>query len=241
METGEENQAELAVGEIQRAVRHGDRGAVARLLSDQPQLASAPSVRGGSLLLEAFEREAQDIADLFVNARNDRGITELDLHEACAMGRAGIVQKRLTDDPLLFDEVGPAGFYPLHRAAYRGHADAVSLLLQMGADANVCSENGASLTPLHSVVAGAARFGSTPEAASGSDFDATCRRLMAAGADAHLRMEGDWTAISAAERDGLHGLLPVLRPLPLAEPSPSREDLANQTLPGERLSAEFTE
>ncbi|QDV06972.1 Ankyrin repeats (3 copies) [Planctomycetes bacterium Poly30] len=233
METEEETREDLAaesaptgpepLAELQHAVRHGNTEAVSRILGGRPGLANAPSTRGGSLLLEAFEREADDIADLFVAARNDRGITELDIHEACAMGRAGIVQKRLTDDPLVFEEVGPTGFFPLHRAAYRGHVDAVSLLLQMGADPNARSQNGASLTPLHSAVAGAARF--AVDETNGQSFRAVSERLIAAGADAELEMEGAWSAITAAERDNLHALLPVLRPA--VDPSaPSNEDAA---------------
>ncbi len=202
--------------EMQRAVRHGDLANAKRLMADHPALANAPSARGGSLLLEAYEREASDIVELMLAARDDRGITELDIHEACAMGRAGIVQKRLTDDPLVFEEVGPAGFLPLHRAAYRGHADAVSLLLQMGADPNARSQNGGSLTPLHSVVAGAARFAAPGEETT--NYAAVAERLLAAGADATLRMEGDWTPISAAERDGQSSLVALLHPS--ASPSP---------------------
>lgn len=201
---------------MQRAVRHGDVATATRLMADHPALANAPSKRGGSLLLEAFERESSDIVDLMLAARDDRGITELDIHEACALGRAGIVQKRLTDDPLAFEEVGPAGFFPLHRAAYRGHVDAVSLLLQMGADANARSENAASLTPLHSVVAGAARFANSGEEHPG--FAAATERLLAAGADASLKMEGDWTPVSAAERDGLSSLVALLQPAPASTP-----------------------
>ena len=202
--------AATATAELQRAVRYNDLEAAERLLAADPALAHAPSPRGGSLLLEAFEREAEGIAELMASARNDRGITELDIHEACAMGRAGIVQKRLTDDPLLFEEIGPAGFLPLHRAAYRGHVDAVSLLLQMGADPNAPSKNGAALTALHSVVAGATRFGGPGDA--NQPFLAVTERLMAAGGDAHQKMEGDWTPASAAERDGCNDLLPLLRP-----------------------------
>ncbi len=223
METGQETCDEAPqtnrLGELQRAVRYGDAAAAAQILGEAPGLADAPSSRGGSLLLEAFEREAQDVADLFVAARNDRGITELDIHEASAMGRAAIVQKRLTDDPLVFDEVGPAGFLPLHRAAYRGHVDAVSLLLQMGADPNARSKNGAVLTALHSAVAGAARFIGDAETASA--FHTVTRHLMAAGADPSLEMEGAWTPLSAAERDGLPALLGVMQSAPpVTPPSP---------------------
>ena len=204
-----DRKTETTTEEMQQAVRHGDLAAATRLLEQDPTLRNAMSTRGGSLLLEAFEREEDAIADLLVAARDDRGITELDIHEACALGRAGVVQKRLTDDPLAFEEVGPAGFFPLHRAAYRGHLDAVSLLLQMGADPNARSENGAALTPLHSVVAGAARFGGSQ--VDNEAFQRVTERLLAAGGDATLTMEGDWTPVSAAERDGQTELASALR------------------------------
>ncbi|MEM8711827.1 MAG: ankyrin repeat domain-containing protein [Planctomycetota bacterium] len=191
--------------QLQRAVRMGDAARCVEILRDEASLATAPSSRGGSLLLEAFEREEDAVAEAFLAVRNDRGITELDIHEASAMGRPAIVQKRLTDDPLVYEEVGPAGFLPLHRAAYRAHGDAVSLLLQMGAEPDARSSNGAALTALHSAVAGAARFGD-PEGA----YRRVVERLLAAGATPALEMEGGWSALRAAERDGLDGIVEVL-------------------------------
>ena len=186
------------VTRLQEAVRRGDTSACAALLGAEPDLCRAPSARGGSLLLEAFEREHTQIAELFLKARDDRGITELDVHEAASMGRAGIVQKRLTDDPLVFEEAGPAGFLPLHRAAFRGHTDAVTMLLEMGADPNARARNGAALTAVDSAAAGAVRFG-----LQAGEFAEVARRLVAAGGDPSLEAEGNPSALTTAEAGGV--------------------------------------
>ncbi|MEM9380145.1 MAG: ankyrin repeat domain-containing protein [Planctomycetota bacterium] len=198
----DERSAEVHLGDLRRAVRRGDLEAARAILDVDPKLAFAASFGGGSLLLEATEREHGALAELVRSTRERAGGEALDVHEAAALGRPGAVQRAVTDDPLSAEETGPAGFLPLHRAAYAGDADCVLLLLQMGADPNAPSENGARLTPLHSAIAGAARADEAERPAR----RAAVRALLAGGADPALEMEGGWTARSAAEREGLSAL-----------------------------------
>lgn len=192
-----------ALDALQAAVRFGDEARCVEILSDNPALAHAPSKRGGSLALEAYERELPGAAEAIMRARQN-GL-DLDVHEAAAMGLPNGVRAALTEDPLAFESPGPAGFFPLHRAAYRGHVDAAMFLLEAGAEPSARSENGARLTPLHSAVAGMARFGDETKGL------ATIRLLLAAGADAAAEMEGGWTPWAAAERDGLLSASSILR------------------------------
>lgn len=190
--------------ELRRALRRGDLEVTRTLLEVDPALARADSAGGGSLLLEAAERELDAIVELLLQTRARTGGEDLDLHEACALGRPGAVRRAITDDPMAAEATGPAGFLPLHRAAFRGDADSVTLLLETGADAGARSENAARLAPLHSAVAGYHR--ARPE----SDHVAVIRALLAGGADPQATMDGGWTAAAAADRDGAAPLLEVL-------------------------------
>lgn len=196
-----ETSAEVHLGDLQRAVRIGDLETVRVILSVEPQLAFASSRRGGSLLLEAHEREHTRVAESFLLIREQAGGLDLDIHEAAALARPDAVRAALADDPSSAAQAGPAGFHALHRAAFAGDQDSVTLLLEAGADANVLSENGGRLTPLHSAVAGAARASVTDARR------AVVRLLLAAGGDLDLEMAGGWTVRQAAENDGLAELL----------------------------------
>jgi len=201
----------IGVEELRRAVRRCDVDAASAVLDAAPGLAASRSRGGGSLALEAYEREAPELAELLLRARDGGAMVGLDVHEAAAMGRPAALKHALTEDMLGFEEVGPAGFLPLHRAAYQGHADATRLLLEFGADPGAPAQNAARPTPLHSAVAGMAR--AVARAGEGADLAARAAivdLLLASGADADAEMEGGWTPRSAAERDGLRGALPAL-------------------------------
>ncbi len=176
-------------------MRAGDLEACRTLLGEDPSLVRTTSTGGGSLALEAHEREQSEIADLLFSARGD-GL-DMDVHEAASLGRPNGVRNALTADPLSMDEVGPAGFFPVHRAAYGGHVDALVFLLEAGADPCVAAENASAPTPLHSAIAGMANTGTDRRGLE------VLRLLLASGADPCATMAGGWTPGSAAERAGL--------------------------------------
>ncbi|MEE2939339.1 MAG: ankyrin repeat domain-containing protein [Planctomycetota bacterium] len=180
---------------LRAAVRAGDLETCRGLLAEDPRLVRATSAGGGSLALEAHEREHSEIADLLFSARGD-GL-DMDVHEAASLGRPNGVRNALTADPLSMDEVGPAGFFPVHRAAYGGHVDALLFLLEAGADPGVAAENASAPTPLHSAVAGMARLKTGPRGLE------VLRLLIASGADPAATMAGGWTPGGAAADQGL--------------------------------------
>lgn len=180
---------------LRAAVRAGDLETCRAMLAEDSALVRATSARGGSLALEAHERGLSEIADLLFSARRD-GL-DMDVHEAASLGRPNGVRNALTADPLAMDEVGPAGFFPVHRAAYGGHVDALVFLLEAGADPGVAAENASAPTPLHSAVAGMARM------ETGRRGLEALRLLLTCGADPSATMAGGWTPGSAAANDGL--------------------------------------
>lgn len=196
-QSSDERSLEVHLDDLRRAVRSGDLEIVRVILSVDPQLARAASRHGGSLLLEAHEREHAAVTDAFVLIREQSGGLDLDLHEAAALARPADLRLALTRDTGAVMQPGPAGFHALHRAAFAGDEECVSLLLEAGADPAARSENGGRLGALHSAVAGAARTGDS------DGHRAVIQALIAAGADPEFEMEGGWTARSAAARDGL--------------------------------------
>lgn len=203
-ETAEPSSSPAPLDELRRAVRRGDVEVARTLLEVDPAMGRASALQEGSLLLEAAEREHDELAELILATRARTGGEDLDLHEACALGRPGAVRRAITDDPLAAETTGPAGFLPLHRAAFRGDADSVMLLLETGADAGTPSENAARLSPLHSAVAGHGR------ARPGSDHAAVIRALLAGGADPTAQMAGGWTPLAAATKASAPALVEAL-------------------------------
>ena len=74
----------------------------------------------------------------------------------------------------------------LSELAFFGHAEAVTLPLQQGAEASVAAKNPSMVHPLHSAVAS----GSTE----------TVQALLKGGADVNAAQHGGWTALQAAAK-----------------------------------------
>jgi ankyrin repeat protein len=111
---------------------------------------------------------------------------EPNVFEAAAFGRLERLAELLASDPGLARAFSGDGFTALHLAAFFGHAEAVRLLLDGGADPNAVATSAqiGPVRPLHSA------------AATGR---LECARLLLAhGADVNARQGGGFTALHAA-------------------------------------------
>lgn len=150
---------------------------------------------------------------------------ELGLFEAAALGRTGRLQDLLDADPQRASEWSSDGFMPIHLASFFGHAAAVALLAERGADVEAVSRHAQiKVTPLHSAVAGegaadprtveallehgalpnaTAELGGTPlhSAAANGDMELV-RLLLEHGADPNAPREDGNTPLDLARAAG---------------------------------------
>ena len=173
------------------AIQAGDFDHVRRLVADDASLASATNGDGLSAVRAAAYRHRRDIVDALLAAGAD-----LDQFDAAATGETGILGQVLDADPDLIGARAADGFFPLTLAAYFGHAPAVALLLERGADVGAVAANAMAVQPLHAAVAGR-----DPE---------VVRLLLEAGADANARQEGGWTPLMGAAAHGDHQIVDLL-------------------------------
>jgi ankyrin repeat protein len=124
--------------------------------------------------------------DLVAAIREHAG--ELDVFEAATLGDLGRLRTLLDEDAARARERSPDGFTALHFAAFFGTPEAVSLMLERGADPAAVSENAMRVMPLHS-------------AAAARSFEAS-RMLLDAGAPVDAKQQDGFTPLLAAAHAG---------------------------------------
>jgi uncharacterized protein len=117
---------------------------------------------------------------------------DLDVFEAAALGRTERLRELLAEDPSRANAYADDGFQPLGLACFFGHAEAVRMLVEHGAEVNSASRNQMKVMPLHS-------------AAAAQDPDVRyeiARLLLDAGADPNARQQDEFTPLMAADQHG---------------------------------------
>ena len=163
-------------------VKAGELGRVRALVGGNFLLASQRLPTGESPLMSALYRGHDDIVEMLIDAG-----AEIDVFAAAATGR--IADLRRTVDQATVQTYAYDGWTPLHLAAFFGHADAVRLLLEAGADIQAVSRNSLRNTPLHAAAAGS--------------HAAVVRLLLDRGARADAVDAGGYTPAQIAAENGL--------------------------------------
>jgi len=169
------------------AIKADDTDAVRRLLEREPELAAARDGAGVSALMLAVYNRAAGVRDELLGR-----LTDLDLFEATAVGRADRVEAILGADPGAVNRRSPDGFAALALAAFFGHPELVETLLARGADPDLPALNALGVTPLHAAAACREPGRALPMVAA----------LLVAGADPDVPQQGGWRPLHQAARHG---------------------------------------
>ena len=172
-------------------VKRGDLSAIRATLSEEPSLLEATNASGQSafLLAKYYHQEAAAEYLLSLNPT-------LDLFNACVAGRNADVLAKIARDPQLLKSHSSDGWTPLHLAAFFGHLQLATSLIEGGAEVDARSTNGLNNTPLHAAAAGG--------------YTELVALLLQHGANANARQEGGWTALHAAAHAGNRRMVELL-------------------------------
>jgi ankyrin repeat protein len=173
------------------AIRAHDQVTIERMLRDDPTLATSRGTGGESLVLHACYVGAADVAPMFLRGRS------LDACEAAALGDLVTLRAAIENDDDARVRRSSDGWTPLHLAAFFGRADAVALLIDLGAPLDAHSTNATRNTPLHAALAGATN-------------PIIVRRLIFAGADIEARGAHNITPLHLAASRGDTALCDLL-------------------------------
>ncbi len=172
-------------------VKSGNLEAVRASLARDPSLLDATNEAGQSPFLLAKYYRQEKTADYLLSL-NPR----LDVFNACVAGRVPDVIAAIDQYPSLLEAHSSDGWTPLHLAAFFGHADLATALLDHGARIDARSTNAMQNTPLHA-------------AAAGGHVDLVIL-LLQRGAAPNATQEGGWTALHSAAQSGSRAMVEAL-------------------------------
>jgi ankyrin repeat protein len=172
-------------------VKRGDLEGVRSALAENPLLLDAVNeARQNAFLLAKYYRK-EDVADYLLSLN-----PQLDLFNAAVAGRVEQVIQQVEADPTVLESHSTDGWTPLHLAAFFGHSDLASALLDHGASIEIRSTNAMKNTPLHA-------------AAAGGQVELV-KLLAERGADMNATQDGGWTALHSAAQAGNREMVEVL-------------------------------
>jgi uncharacterized protein len=136
--------------ELIECVKSGDRKMVKKILDADPDLINVHTDRGETLVLLASYYGSDEIID-YILSKEDY---QLNIYEACAVGKQDQVRELLYEDTSLLNSFSSEGNTPLIYASYFGHLDIVKYLVPKGAKVNLKTRNEENQTALHAAISG---------------------------------------------------------------------------------------
>jgi len=165
------------------AIEAGNVGGVESILDADPSAGAGRDESGVSALMRALYRFDAELVEI-VKARAGA----FDVFEAAALGDVDRLREVLDGDLSAATAYSGDGFTALHFAAFFGHPEAVTLLVEHGAEVDAFGRGWMTGTALHS---GVSRLQSE-----------VARILLDAGASPDVRQSGGWTPLHAAAMNG---------------------------------------
>lgn len=216
---------DMDITQLETFIENGQQDEIIALLTSQPQLATQPTSHQISPLLLACYYKKQEIAKIITEF-----IPELNLFEACAVGKFDDVTFSIMKNPKAINSFSADGFTPLGLACYFGHDEIARYLALKGAEINVPSNNGFNVFPIHSAVANN-NFNIAKMLLNNGAYPNVCQKsgiaplhsaaqlgniemiilLLEHGADITLRMEGGKLPADLADEKGFNEIAAILR------------------------------
>ncbi len=171
------------LNQFHELVKKGNVEGVRAALAEDPGLLNETNASGqNAFVLAKYYRQ-----DAVANELLDRR-PKLDIFGHCIAGHTEDVLEELQRRPELLESHSSDGWTPLHLAAFFGHPELATALLDRGADIEARSTNPSKNTPLHAATAGG--------------HAQIVRLLLLSGANPRARQEGGWTALHSAAQAG---------------------------------------
>lgn len=215
----------MSLEKLEQYITEGNVMALNVLLTQNPALAKAVTAHHVSPIMLSCYYKKPEITALLV-----KYVNEINLFEAAAAGRFEVVEHLVNSFPEAINYYAEDGFTPLGLACYFGQYDIARYLITQGADANMPSNNGFNVFPIHSAAAGSyndiaallieaganinvrQQAGATPlhSAAQNGNLDLIIL-LLENGADVNVRMEGGKLPADLAREKGFSEIAEALR------------------------------
>lgn len=177
--------------EVILAIQKNEVERLKQLLEEDPESAYALAENGVSALMVSIYYQRTTMTLLLLDK-----INRINYFEACALGDAETVAKRLDEDPHQIFEFSSDGFSGIGLACFFGRDLVVQLLIELGADIHQKSANNLAVTPLHSAVAG--------------DHLEIVKMLLNAGANVNARQNGGFTPLHSAAQNNNSEMINIL-------------------------------
>ena len=181
----------MALSELEEYIETGDSLAIDNLLHNNPSLAKQRTSHDISPLLLACYYNKPQLVKIIL-----KHIDQIDIYEAAAANLLEETTNLLTENPVLLAQYSPHGFTALAMAVHFGNEEIVRFLLRHGADANLFSQNGYHISPLHTAV--------------DANFEVIAKMLIEAGAEVNCVQSSGMTPLHYAAQNGNIELLIVL-------------------------------
>ena len=176
---------------LEQYITEGNLPALNNLLTQQPELATAPTSHNVSPLMLSCYFKKPEVTALLL-----KFVNEISLFEAAAAGKFDVVAHMVVTQPEAINLYADDGFTPLGLACYFGQAEVARYLVLKGADVNQPSNNGFNVFPLHSAAAG--------------NHTGIARMLVENGAQVNIRQQAGVTPLHSAAQNGNLELLILL-------------------------------
>lgn len=133
---------------VEEYIQTGNNKALTDLLELKPDLVNGKTSLNVTPLLLSCYYKKPEISNTILKYVRDPNI-----YESAAVGKFDSLASHIYGNPHLINTFSDDGFTPLGLACHFGHEEPARYLLLKGADANICSNNGYNVYPLHSAVA----------------------------------------------------------------------------------------